>query len=105
MNHEAGSSTRSVHLATRADPTTGAAIAPVVESSAFAYPDLETWRAVALKEAEGHIYSRNTNPTTGLFEEKVAALEGAASATSLATGMAAISTRAGLRCSTPATAS
>lgn len=92
MNHEAGPSTRSVHLTSRADPTTGAIAAPVVESSAFAYPDLETWRAVALKEAQGHIYSRNTNPTTRLFEEKVAALEGAESATSFATGMAAIST-------------
>jgi cystathionine gamma-synthase len=65
--------------------------APVVESSAFAYPDLDTWRAVALKKAEGHIYGRNTNPTTRLLEERVAALEGAASATSFATGMAAIS--------------
>jgi cystathionine gamma-synthase len=63
----------------------------VVESSAFAYPDLGSWRAVALRRAEGHIYSRNSNPTTRLLEEKVAALEGAASATSFATGMAAIS--------------
>jgi cystathionine gamma-synthase len=64
----------------------------VVESSAFAYPDLDTWRAVALKQTEGHIYSRNSNPTTRLLERKVAALEGAAQATSFATGMAAIST-------------
>jgi cystathionine gamma-synthase len=81
-----------VHLTTGADPATGAVAPPVVESSAFAYPDLESWRAVALKEAEGHIYSRNSNPTTRLLEEKVAALEGAAYATSFATGMAAIST-------------
>lgn len=92
MAHEQGPSTRSVHLATAADPSTGAVAPPVVESSAFAYPDLSTWRAVALKEAEGHIYSRNSNPTTRQFEEKVAALEGASSATSFATGMAAIST-------------
>ncbi len=91
MSHQEGPSTRSVHLATRADPATGAVAAPIVESSAFAYPDLETWRAVALKQAQGHIYSRNSNPTTRLFEEKVAALEGAESATSFATGMAAIS--------------
>ncbi|MGD8966511.1 MAG: aminotransferase class I/II-fold pyridoxal phosphate-dependent enzyme [Anaerolineae bacterium] len=91
MNHKEGPSTRSVHLVTRPDPATGAVAAPVVESSAFAYPDLATWRAVALKQAEGHIYSRNSNPTTRLLEEKVAALEGATSATSFATGMAAIS--------------
>jgi cystathionine gamma-synthase len=92
LNHKEGPSTRSVHLVTRPDPATGAVAAPVVESSAFAYPDLATWRAVALKQAEGHIYSRNSNPTTRLLEEKVAALEGATSATSFATGMAAIST-------------
>jgi cystathionine gamma-synthase len=91
LNHKEGPSTRSVHLVTRPDPATGAVAAPVVESSAFAYPDLATWRAVALKQAEGHIYSRNSNPTTRLLEEKVAALEGATSATSFATGMAAIS--------------
>jgi len=92
LRHPEGPSTRSVHLATQADPTTGAVAPPVVESSAFAYPDLDTWRAVALKDADGHIYSRNSNPTTRLLEEKVAALEGAARATSFATGMAAIST-------------
>jgi cystathionine gamma-synthase len=91
LNHKEGRSTRSVHLVTRPDPATGAVAAPVVESSAFAYPDLATWRAVALKQAQGHIYSRNSNPTTRLLEEKVAALEGATSATSFATGMAAIS--------------
>ncbi|MDH4138437.1 MAG: aminotransferase class I/II-fold pyridoxal phosphate-dependent enzyme, partial [Anaerolineae bacterium] len=42
--------------------------------------------------SSGDIYSRNSNPTTTAFEEKVAALEGAESATSFATGMAAIST-------------
>ncbi len=64
---------------------------PVVRSVAFGYTDLDTWRDVALGRAEGHIYGRNTNPTVAAFEEKVRALEGAAAATSFATGMAAIS--------------
>jgi len=46
---------------------------------------------VALGEREGHIYSRNTNPTTRAFEEKVRALEGSEAATSFASGMAAVS--------------
>ena len=92
LHHEEGPSTRSVHLTSGADPATGAVAPPIVESSGFAYPDLDAWRAVALKKAEGHIYSRNSNPTTRLLEKKVAALEGATSATSFATGMAAIST-------------
>jgi cystathionine gamma-synthase len=64
----------------------------VNQNVAYAYDDLETWRAVALKEIPGDIYSRNSNPTTRLFESKLAALEGAESATSFATGMGAIST-------------
>lgn len=64
---------------------------PVVSSVSFGYGDLDEWRAVALGEKPGHIYSRNSNPTVRAFEEKVAALEGAEAATSFSTGMAAIS--------------
>ena len=64
---------------------------PVVHSVSFAYKDIDTWQKVALEEAEGHIYSRNTNPTVRAFEDKVKELEGAQSATSFASGMSAIS--------------
>ena len=64
---------------------------PVVHSVAFGYEDVDEWQAVALGEAEGHIYGRNTNPTVAVFEEKVRVLERAEAATSAATGMAAIS--------------
>lgn len=64
---------------------------PVVHSVSFGYGDLDEWIAVALGEAPGHIYSRNTNPTVAAFEEKVRLLESAEAATSFATGMAAIS--------------
>ena len=40
---------------------------PVVHSVSFGYKDIETWHKVALEEAEGHIYSRNTNPTVCLL--------------------------------------
>ncbi len=92
MTRKLGPSTRSVHLTSGVDGTTHAVVPPIVESSAFAYPDFDTWQAVALKRADGDIYSRNSNPTTTLLEKKVAALEGAEAATSFATGMAAIST-------------
>ncbi len=69
----------------------GATQAPVVFSVAYGYPDVASWLDVALGRAPGHIYSRNTNPTVHAFEEKVRVLEGAAAATSFATGMAAIS--------------
>ena len=64
---------------------------PVVHSVSFAYKDIDTWHKVALGETDGHIYSRNTNPTVRAFEDKVKELEGAQSATSFASGMAAIS--------------
>jgi cystathionine gamma-synthase len=64
---------------------------PVVHSVSFGYRDLDTWLAVALGHEEGHIYSRNTNPTVRAFEEKIRDLEAAEAATSFSTGMAAIS--------------
>ena len=64
---------------------------PVVHSVSFGYDDLDEWLAVALGQAPGHIYGRNTNPTVDVFEEKVRLLEGGEAATSASTGMAVIS--------------
>jgi cystathionine gamma-synthase len=69
----------------------GAATMPIVSAATFAYPDLDTWQAVALREQPGHIYSRNSNPTLAVLEQKIALLDGTEAATGFATGMAAIS--------------
>jgi cystathionine gamma-synthase len=69
----------------------GAVTSPIVNSVAFAYNDLDEWHAVATGKSEGHIYSRNTNPTVHVLEEKIRILESAEAATSFATGMGAIS--------------
>jgi cystathionine gamma-synthase len=69
----------------------GATQVPVVHSVSFGYDDLDEWMDVAVGRADGHIYSRNTNPTVEVFEEKIRLLEGAEAATSASTGMAAIS--------------
>ena len=69
----------------------GATQVPVVHSVAFGYQDIDEWMAVALGRQTGHIYSRNTNPTVDVFEEKLRRLEGAEAATSAATGMGVIS--------------
>lgn len=69
----------------------GATQVPVVHSVSFGYRDVDEWLDVALGRAPGHIYSRNTNPTVHVFEEKVRRLERAEAATSFASGMAAIS--------------
>jgi cystathionine gamma-synthase len=64
---------------------------PIVQSVSFGYRDVDEWISVALGEIPGHIYSRNTNPTVAVFEERIATLERAEAATAFATGMAAIS--------------
>lgn len=69
----------------------GAAQVPIVQSAPFAYEDLDEWTAVALGQAEGFIYSRNTNPTVAVFEEKCRLLEAGERAVAFASGMAAIS--------------
>jgi len=69
----------------------GAITPPIVNSVTYAYNDLDTWHDVATGKSEGHIYSRNTNPTVRVLEEKIRIMEGAEAATSFATGMGAIS--------------
>lgn len=69
----------------------GATQVPVVNSVTFGFDDVDTWLDVGAGRVPGHIYSRNTNPTVQVFEDKLRALEGAPAATSFATGMAAIS--------------
>jgi cystathionine gamma-synthase len=69
----------------------GATQVPVVHSVSFGYRDLDKWLRVALGQQAGHIYSRNSNPTVQVFEEKLRCLEDAQAATSAATGMGIIS--------------
>lgn len=83
--------TQAVWAGEEASVLQGSTQVPIVQSVAFGYDDLDDWQAVALGQRHGHIYSRNTNPTVAALEEKVRILEGAEAATSMASGMAAIS--------------
>lgn len=69
----------------------GATQVPIVHSVSFGYRDMDEWLKVALGQKEGHIYSRNTNPTVQAFEEKIRNLEDGDAVTSAATGMGIIS--------------
>ena len=64
---------------------------PIINSVAFSYKDPDEWERVATGRAEGFIYSRNTNPTVAVLEEKIRVLEGGEAAAAFATGMAVIS--------------
>ena len=69
----------------------GATQVPVVHSVAYGYSDLDQWLQVGQGKAAGHIYSRNTNPTVAVFENKIRLLEGADASVGFSSGMAAIS--------------
>lgn len=91
-NSSLGPSTRSVWSGERhRDNPWHATQIPVVHSASYGYADFDEWLAVATGRLPGHIYSRNTNPTVAVFEEKIRELEDGAAATAFATGMAAVS--------------
>ncbi|CAN5439187.1 methionine gamma-lyase [soil metagenome] len=69
----------------------GSHTVPVFNTVTFAYDDIDEWYDVAKGNKKGDIYSRNTNPTVQVLEEKIRVLENAEAATSFSTGMAAIS--------------
>ena len=69
----------------------GSSTVPIINTVTFAYDDLDEWYEVAKGNLQGHIYSRNTNPTVKVLEEKIRILEDAEDAISFSTGMAAIS--------------
>lgn len=87
----AGSATKAIWAGEDQVWAHGSTQVPIVQSVAFGYSDVDDWQDVALGHKHGHIYSRNTNPTVAALEEKVRILEGAEAATSMASGMAAIS--------------
>ena len=86
-----GIHTLSVHAGQQADPTTGARAVPIYQTSSFVFRDADHAASLfALKEF-GNIYTRLMNPTTDVFEKRVAAIEGGTGALGVASGMAAIS--------------
>jgi O-acetylhomoserine (thiol)-lyase len=82
--------TLQVHAGQTADPVTGARAAPIYQTTSYVFRDAEhAANLFALKEP-GNIYTRIMNPTTDVFEQRVAALEGGVGALAVASGSAAI---------------
>lgn len=82
--------TLQLHAGQAPDPTTGSRAVPIYQTSSFNFKDFDhSENLFALKEA-GNIYTRIMNPTTGVFEERIAALEGGVAALAVASGSAAI---------------
>jgi O-acetylhomoserine (thiol)-lyase len=82
-------STQALHAGQAPDPATGARAVPLYQTTSFVFKDTEhAANLFALREF-GNIYTRIMNPTTDVFEQRVAALEGGTGALALASGQAA----------------
>ena len=82
--------TLSVHAGARPDPATGARATPIYQTTSFVFPDSEPAAALFNMERAGHVYSRISNPTNAVLEERIAALEGGVGAIATASGQAAL---------------
>src|SRR5437763_4602995 len=82
--------TLAVHAGQSPDPATGARAVPIYQSASFVFPDADTAAALFNMEVPGHVYSRLSNPTVAVLEERIAALEGGVGAIATARGQAAL---------------
>jgi O-acetylhomoserine (thiol)-lyase len=84
-----GFATQAVHAGARPDPTTGARATPIYQTTSFVFEDVDHAAALFGLQAFGNIYTRITNPTNAVLEERIAALEGGTAGLAVASGHAA----------------
>ncbi len=89
MSENQGFETRQIHAGAEPDPTTGARATPIYQTTSFAFRDTAHAAALFGLAEPGNIYTRIMNPTQGVFEERIASLEGGVGALALASGQAA----------------
>src|SRR5438128_10259773 len=82
--------TLALHAGASPDPATGARATPIYQSTSFVFPDCDHAAALFNMERAGHVYSRLSNPTCAVLEERIAALEGGVGAIACASGQAAL---------------
>src|SRR4051812_20814197 len=82
--------TLAVHAGQSPDPATGARAVPIFQTASYVLPDADTAAALFNMEVPGHVYSRLSNPTVAVLEERMAALEGGVGAPATASGQAAL---------------
>ncbi|NWG76601.1 MAG: aminotransferase class V-fold PLP-dependent enzyme, partial [Rubrivivax sp.] len=84
-----GFATLAVHAGAAPDPSTGARVTPIYQTSAYVFNDADHAAALFNLEIFGNIYTRIMNPTQAVLEGRVAALEGGTAALAVASGHAA----------------
>lgn len=82
--------TLSLHAGQHPDPVTGARAVPIYQTTSYVFQDTDHAAALFNLERAGHIYTRISNPTIGVLEERLAALEGGVGAICTSSGMAAL---------------
>ena len=82
--------TLSLHAGQRPDPTTGARATPIYQTASYVFKDTEHAASIFNIERTGHVYSRISNPTNAVLEERISALEGGVGAIATASGQAAM---------------
>jgi len=87
---ERGFETLALHAGHTPDAATGARAVPIYQSTSFVFDDADHAAQLFALEAEGHIYSRISNPTVAVLEERVAALEGGVAGVAFSSGQAAL---------------
>ncbi len=85
-----GFDTLALHAGAGPDPATGARAVPIHLSTSFVFESSDQAAALFNLERAGHVYSRISNPTTAVLEQRVAALEGGIGAIATASGQAAL---------------
>ena len=85
-----GFDTLALHAGQAPDPATGARATPIYQSASFVFPDTDHAVGLFNIERAGHVYSRLSNPTNAVLEERVSALEGGVGAIAVASGQAAL---------------
>jgi O-acetylhomoserine (thiol)-lyase len=86
---EFGFDTRAIHAGQRPEPYTGARAVPIFQTTSYVFEDPDSAAAYFNLQEYGNTYTRIMNPTTAVFEERVASLEGAAGGVAFASGLAA----------------
>ena len=79
-----------LHAGQQPDPATGARATPIYQTSSYVFRDTDQAAALFNAERAGHVYSRITNPTNAVLEERISALEGGVGAIATASGQAAM---------------
>ena len=89
QDQDYGFETLAIHAGAAPDPTTGARATPIYQTTSYVFDDADHAASLFNLQRFGNIYSRITNPTVSVLEERIAALEGGTAACAVASGHAA----------------